>query len=357
VSAKEPALPAADIEHVLNVAADAFESLRGARLFVTGGTGVFGTWLLESFVAAERAFSLGARAVVLTRSPDSFLRRRPHLAGLASLAFHAGDVRTFAFPEGSFSHVMHAATNSSTHPELVAHEEMLDTISEGTRRALEFARLAGARRFLFVSSGAVYGRQAPFGRTHLEEDDPFAPSPFDPASSYGEGKRFAELLCTLAHTRHGLETTVARSFAIVGPLVPIDQHFAAGNFLRDGLAGGPIRVGGDGTPYRSYLHTADLMVWLWTMLVRGRPARAYNMGSDQAISIADLARKFADIFDTEVTIARVPNPGQPPAYYVPSIRRAEDELGLKVVIGLDEALARTVAWHRSLAAAAGVASS
>lgn len=344
-------LPTADIDHVLSHGTAAFESLRGARVFVTGGTGVFGTWLLETFAAADRAYGLDARAVVLTRNPASFLARRPHLAELRSLAFHAGDVRDFPFPDSRFSHVFHAATNSSAHPELVAHEEMLDTIAEGTERVLELARVSGARRVLFVSSGAVYGRHAPLGRTQFEEDDPFAPSPFDPGSSYGEGKRFAELLCTLAHARHGLETTVARSFAIVGPLVPLDQHFAAGNFLRDGLAGGPIRVGGDGTPYRSYIHTADLMIWLWTMLVRGRPARAYNVGSDQAVSIAELARKVAGIFHAEVTIARPPTPGQPPQYYVPSIRRAEEELGLRILIGLDEALARTVAWHRGIAGA------
>ena len=100
-------------------------------------------------------------------------------------------------------------------------------------------------------------------------------------------------------------------------MVPLDAHFAVGNFLRDGLAGGPIRVAGDGTPYRSYLHAADLMVWLWTILISGPPGRAYNVGSDRALTIAALARKVADLFGTDVQIAREAVPGQPPQRVCP----------------------------------------
>jgi dTDP-glucose 4,6-dehydratase len=223
---------------------------------------------------------------------------------------------------------------------------MFETIHGGTRRTLEFARRAGARRFLFVSSGAVYGRQ-PADCPEVAEDAPFAPDPLDPNSAYGEGKRAAELLCALAHAEHGLEATVARVFTVAGPLVPLDMHFAIGNFLRDGLAGGPVRVGGDGTPFRSYIHMADLTAWLWTLLASGRPGRAYNVGSDEAVTIGELAAKVAAVFGSEVRIARQPVPGQPASRYVPSIRRARDELGLQIRLGLDEAIARTVDWLRA----------
>jgi dTDP-glucose 4,6-dehydratase len=337
------ALAADDLEHILAHAQGVWQELRGQRIFVTGGTGVLGSWLLESFARANQVLGLDARAVVLTRDAEGFARRMPHLAGCAAVSLHPGDVRSFGFPEGTFSHVIHAATTSSDHPERVSPEEMLETIVEGTKRTLAFARQAGARKLLLTSSGAVYGRHAREQAT-IAEDDRAGPDPMDPASAYDEGKRAAELLCALAYHAHGLETKVARSFAIVGPHVPLDGHFAAGNFLRDGLAGGPIKVSGDGTPVRSYLHMADLAIWLWTILAAGRPGRAYNMGSDQAVTIAELAQKVATLFGTEVQIARAPVPGQPAQRYVPSIQRAREELGLEVRIDLDDALLRTVNW-------------
>jgi dTDP-glucose 4,6-dehydratase len=119
--------------------------------------------------------------------------------------------------------------------------------------------------------------------------------------------------------------------------------------MRDALGGDTIRVGGDGTPYRSYLHAADLAVWLWTLLARGRSGRAYNVGSEEAVTIRELADAVARAAGTIgrhpiVSIARPADPNAAPARYVPSTRRAREELGLAARITLDEALTRTIAW-------------
>jgi dTDP-glucose 4,6-dehydratase len=335
-----------DLDHVLTHTAGLWEELRGGRVFITGGTGFFGLWLLESFLHANEQLGLGARAVVLTRDAAAFARRAPHLAGRDALRLHEGDVRTFPFPEGEFSHVIHAAT-PTLHP--VTEDDrltMLDTIVLGTRRTLDLAVGSGARKLVLISSGGVYGTQPP-EVTHLPEDFSGGPDPIAVGAEYSEGKRLAEYLGALYHRRNGLETKIARCFAFVGPYMPLDTHFAMGNFLRDGLAGGPIRVAGDGTPWRSYLYAADLMVWLWTLLFRGAPARPYNVGGEQAVTIAELAQRVASFFGTTIEIARAPTPGVPAPRYVPSTRRAREELGLRTWIGLDEAIERTVRWHRS----------
>ncbi len=344
-----PELFVEDLEHVLSLTAGIWEEMRGGRLFITGGTGFFGCWLLETFTNAVDRLGLSASAVVLTRNPAAFARKALHLAAHRAVRLHQGDVRDFDFPSGDFSHVIHAATESSTTLNADDPGTMLDTILSGTRRVLDFARQARVRKLLLTSSGAIYGRQPP-ELTHVPEEYPGGPDPCDVRSAYAEGKRIAELLCALESQRTGLECKIARCFAFIGPHLPLDAHFAMGNFLRDALVGEPIRVRGDGTPYRSYLYAADLAVWLWTILFRGRSGRAYNVGSGQGFPLIEIARQVAAACQPQlpVSVARRPEPGKLPECYVPCIKRSTEELGLEESINLDAAIHRTLRWHRSM---------
>ena len=100
-----PPLPIEDLEHVLAHTRPHWEQFRGGRIFVTGATGFFGIWLLESFAFANKNLNLGANLVGLSRDPDAFYAKVPHLAQESSIALHRGDVRDFDFPRGSFTHV------------------------------------------------------------------------------------------------------------------------------------------------------------------------------------------------------------------------------------------------------------
>lgn len=339
-----PPLPREDLEHVLTHTRSHWEQLRGGRIFVTGATGFFGVWLLETFAYANSTLKLGASLVGLSRDPAAFYAKVPHMEGESSITLHRGDVRDFEFPAGTFTHVIHAGTTSSAP---VAHAEMIDTIIRGTRRTLDFAVAAGAKRLLFVSSGAVYGKQPP-DITQILETYAGAPDPMDPNSAYGEGKRVGELLCSIAHKEHGLETTIARCFAFVGPHLPLDAHFAIGNFIRDAMRGDPIQVK-DGSPYRSYLYAADLAVWLWTILFKGVAGHPYNVGSDQEMSIAELAETVASVSGgaTSPLTSQPLNPSAfVPSRYVPSVERVQSELALQVLIPLNQSIQRTTVWHR-----------
>jgi dTDP-glucose 4,6-dehydratase len=154
-------------------------------------------------------------------------------------------------------------------------------------------------------------------------------------------KRMAELMCVTS----GLDCVIARGFAFVGPYLPLTDKFAVGSFIRDALAGGPIRITGDGTPVRSYLYAADLAIWLLTLLVKAKACRPYNVGSDSAIALADLAYAVGRGSDNPVSVKLGRSRRNMAAErYVPSIRRVHDELGLTVRISLDAALRRTTAW-------------
>jgi dTDP-glucose 4,6-dehydratase len=336
---------ARDLDHVLEHTPGIWEEMSDARIFITGGTGFFGHWLLESFAWACDRLRLGASMAVLTRSPEAFRAKTPHLAAHRAIQLLEGDVRSFRLDGGRFSHVIHAATPASA--EMIREQPllMLDTIVEGTRHALDLAVATGAGRFLLTSSGAVYGPQ-PAEITNMPETYPGGPDPADVRSVYGEGKRTAELLCSLYSHEHKLDCVIARGFAFVGPRLPLNTHFAIGNFIRDCLDGRPIQVHGDGTPYRSYLYAADLAVWLWTILIRGQPCRPYNVGSERGISILELASvvRCALGATSAVDLEGTPQPGIPPERYVPSTARAREELGLQEWIPLEEGIRRTAEW-------------
>jgi nucleoside-diphosphate-sugar epimerase len=338
-----------DLNHILEHTRDLWEDLRGERIFITGGTGFFGCWLLESFLFANQQLDLKASASVLTRRPDSIKQALPHLMLDPAINLYQGDVRNFEFPKGEYSHIIHAATDASAKLNNENPLLMLDTIIEGTRRTLDFAVQCKAEKFLLTSSGAVYGKQ-PSDMTHILEDYMGASDPLDPQSAYGIGKRTAEHLCSLYAKQYGVSSTVARCFAFVGPYLPLDVHFAIGNFIRDAMNGGPIVIRGDGTPRRSYLYAADLAVWLWTILLRGASGKAYNVGGEESVSIADLARTVASVINpqTEVSIDKKAEPGSQTERYVPSVDLAIRELGLKITVNLPVAIRKTAEFYKGV---------
>ncbi len=333
------AIPSRDLDHILRGAATELEELRGKSLFLTGGTGFFGKWLLAGLLFADEELGLEIKLSVLSRNPSRFQREFPEEANRGNLRFLGGDVASFPKENRRFDYLIHAAADTTAFISDADEQKRSRTIVEGTRQMLGLARESGARRFLNISSGAVYGVLAAQPSGAKEDDYEQA----RPLTSYAEAKREAEQLCGAAD----VDFVTARAFAFLGPYLPLDGHFAAGNFLRDAQRGGPILVRGDGTALRSYLHPADLVVWLLRLLLRGERARAYNVGSDEFVTTAQLARRVAAAVQPmpEVVIQSV-QPQGPQNIYVPDLQRARAELNLDVAIPLDDAIKRTLEFLR-----------
>lgn len=340
-------LPGADVEVIVEAVEPLWQRLAGRRLLLTGGTGFIGKWLLASFLEANRRLDLRARVLLVSRRPEAFLAEFPDLAAAPEVEWWEGDVRDLKPADATdCAFAIHAATDvaASSTP-----AEILDTCITGTGRVLEaMSSGKGARRLLLLSSGAVYGR-APDGVSHFSENWPGAPDPLSPSSAYGEGKRASELLAVIGANQHpGLEVSIARCFAFVGPLLPFDKHFAIGNFIASALASEDIQISGDGTPLRSYLYAGDLTHWLWVMLFQAPSGRAYNVGSEDGLSIADLAQRVNTVLGGTgvVRVATSPKPGAAPQLYLPSVARIRSELNLSPTVGLDDAIRRTARWAK-----------
>jgi dTDP-glucose 4,6-dehydratase len=335
----------ADLAAIFTALEPDWRGLAGARIFMTGGTGFIGRWMLEALRDADRRLGLGVEIVLLTRDPDAFADRAPHLTEHPGFHLIRGDALAFPSPDGAFSHIIHAATDASAWLNEHDPRQMFDTIVTGTRRALDLAIEKKVARFFFLSSGAVYGAQ-PWDLTHVGEDWMGAPDCTEPKNTYAEGKRAAEMACAIYAKQFGLDVISARIFALLGPLLSLDIHFAAGNFIRDAMTGRKVSVQSAGTAVRSYLYAADLTIWLWAMLLRAQPGATYNVGSEEAISIAGLAERTARLLGTAGhEVLGQPDPGWNPGRYVPSTARIRADLGLETTVGLDEAIRRTAAWN------------
>ncbi len=337
--------PAVDLELAVSLATSIeWRSLAGKRVFLTGGTGFVGKWLLASLIEARRLHDFECEVVVLSRNPANFRLQSQYLTDAPGVRMLQGDVRDFELPTERFDVVVHAATDVAIGAPPLA---TFDTCVTGTRRVLDAAVRAGARDFLLVSSGAVYGRQPP-ALPAFPEDFVGAPATMDPRAGYGHGKRAAEWLCSAWGAEFGLRVVTARLFAFVGPGIALDGPFAVASFLRDAIADRPIVIQGDGTPLRSYLHAAEMTGWLWRLMFRGCPGQAYNVGGEDPVSIAELARRVASAAGSKsgVEVRGLAATGLASDRYVPDVGKAHRELGLRPGLTLDESLQRTVSWLR-----------
>ncbi len=311
------------------------------NLLLTGGTGFFGKALLRHWMEAANAGANMPAVTVLSRSPECFLGRCPEFADQGWIRLYRGDILDPAsLPEGGdFSHVLHAAADSTAGPQLSPLQRYTQIV-DGTRNLLEYATQHRIPRFLLTSSGGVYGPQ-PQELEQIPEHYHGLPDPLEPAHAYSVAKRCAEHLCILYQQQFGLEVVIARCFAFVGRDLPRDVHFAIGNFIRDALESPAIRVSGDGTPVRSYMDQRDLAHWLDVMLRQGRAGTAYNVGSDEAVTIAELAHLVRDVLSPQKTVhiaAAQATPGSFRNRYVPCIDKARSELGLQLRHGLQQSI-------------------
>jgi nucleoside-diphosphate-sugar epimerase len=335
----------ADLADVLRQTAGVWPQLRDARLFISGGTGFIGRWLLESLRHAERELGLGIHATILSRDPAAFMRRAPHLADHPGFEFIAGDVCRFTTPPGEFTHVIHAATDASAQLNENDPLRMFDTVVAGTRRMLDFCVEKSVRRMLFLSSGAIYGAQPP-AMERVDENMAGGPNCLDPRAAYAEAKRSAEMLCAIYQKQFGCRISVARIFAVLGPFLPLGAHFAAGNFIQDAMQGKTVTVGGNGRPLRSYLYASDLTVWLWHMLTDAPAGKAYNLGCDEAVSVAQLAERVAAVVGNgSHQVLGAQDNGWNTGRYVPDTSAIRNDLGVGKSVMLDEAIRRTAIWN------------
>ena len=339
-------LPIEDLEHIYHNTQDIWESFKGKSIFLTGGTGFFGKWLLESFIYVNEKLALNAKITTLTRNPEAFLLEYPfYKEHTNTVQFVKGDILTYDFNlDEKFQFIIHAATAASDSLNKNNPLLMMDTITFGTRNVLDFALTQPIEGFLFVSSGAVYGKQ-PFDVSNIQESDSFKIDINNSNAAYSEGKRIAELYCSTYFEKHNIPVKIARCFAFVGPYLPLDTHFAIGNFINNVIKNEDIVIMGDGSTTRSYMYASDLSIAIWKILLIGNNNKPYNVGVDKAYSLKEIALMLKKNYGNDVRILNN-NKNLPTNIYVPNIDALINDLDIKHFVQIEEAIQKTIKFNK-----------
>lgn len=337
-----------DTEAVLNGRTELLKPLAGAHLFLSGGTGFLGTWLLELISALNDDYQFNTQVAVYSRSAPDFLRRHKHLGTRKEFRFLEGDISFLTELPRETDYIIHAAALTdrrlfASNPTAVGEVNGLGTI-----RILRAAGLIeNLKKFLLVSSGLIYGPQS----LAVERIDEAYSSgfPCDNANAiYSESKRFSEAFAASFVSETKIPLVIARPFAFVGPYQSLELPWAVTDFIRDSLAGRPIKIMGDGSTVRSLLYASDFAYWILAALARGQTRHAYNIGSPEPVDLLSLARMITQHFTPAPDIlTKVGQFDHGPTRLVPCVEKARRELKVQLTVPLTDAIQKTINWHRA----------
>jgi nucleoside-diphosphate-sugar epimerase len=314
------------------------------RVLIIGGSGFVGRWLTEPLVLFAQENGLKNCLTSISRRIANW--QLPYIKA-GDLEVLTQDVRNGLEIQSTYGYVFHGATPASASLNSERPNEMYDTIVR-TAQAVAHRLSSSNARIVNLSSGAVYG-QVPPDVLFVDESWTSNPKLQFTDSAYHRGKFEAEQL--FSEKSPNIDVVHARLFTFVGPHLPLDTHFAVGNFVRDAVSNSPIQITGDGRTLRSYMYGNDLVEWLVAVAKRGLQNEAYNIGSNVPVSLRQLAELVQQATNTTIPIIdHCKFQAEQPAHrYIPSTKKSESQLGLSISVQLVEAVSRTLEWARETA--------
>jgi len=337
-----------DVLNIFEMHSQLPEPLRNAHIYITGGTGFLGAWLLELIGGLNDQFDFKIKATIAGRSFEKFRLKHPHLVKRKEFTFQSVDVRNLAELPHDTTHIIHAAATSNRD-----HFASFPTLSfeNNIVAALQVFRLANQlsaiQNIVLVSSSQVYGRQPNDVQTIKEDSFGGVLSSFDTNSVYAESKRACESAAASFLTEMKLPICVARPFSFVGPYQSLDLPWAITNFMQEALRGGPINIMSDGSVIRGLMYASDFANWILHITAYAKPRSVYNVGSSEPVDLLSLAKMIRSFFKNEPQIVTSlgNNSSGGGKRMLPDVEKAKKELQLKITVGLETAIQRSMEWH------------
>lgn len=319
-------LDSTDLQEISDRTRLIHENFRDARILILGGTGFLGSWLIEAFLKIQSDSNLKCEIYAPVRSPQklSFLEN-----DFLNVVPHDFSKDRFQVEAGNFDYVFHALTPTVTGD--------FDPILEITKRLFEDIETWHSQpKFIHLSSGAVYTETVSSRGPIVEQKVTYSPD----LGNYGKLKWEIEEIVN-DYTKKGVVRGInPRLFAFAGPRLPLDAHFAVGNFMRQGLSGEDVAVSGNRNTVRSYLHPVDAITWLIkSSLVKSLDI--LHIGSSIGLTMAEIAEKVSQILNVG---CRLEPTDQLPSLYYPSNSISREILGVSEEVDFENSIKRWKLW-------------
>ena len=275
-----------------------WKQFSGQRVLVTGASGFLGGYLTRTLLALYSAGRV-EQAVHVLASARSAAKARRQLSDqldnrhLEILECDLGDPALSDLGELNF--VLHAASQAS--PRFYGSDPVGTILPNaiGTTALLRaLSRSANPAGFLFISSSEVYG--SPVGNEPMTETSYGEVDPVNVRSCYAEAKRFGEALCAAWYQQYRVPTFIVRPFHTYGPGLQEDDGRVFADFAFNVVRGENIRMSSDGSARRAFCYVSDAITGIFTVLLTGEPATAYNVANPSAdLSVAELADMLSSL--------------------------------------------------------------
>lgn len=274
-------------------------SLAGKHILITGAAGLIGSALTRRILSAEPT----ARVTAAVRDTGRAARLFAPWAGGRCRLLRYDAALPLASSE-SYDYIVHAASGAAPAAFTADPVGVMTAGFLGSLLLLDYGRAHGMERFLYVSSGEVYGARQSDTADAWREDDSGYVNPLLPRSCYPTAKRAAETLCAAYAAEHGTDIVVARPCHTFGPAFTPRDNRAYAQFLSRAAAGRDIALNSPGTQRRSWIYVEDCADALLTILLRGASGEAYNVADEGCVlTIRQFAEAIAQAAGVKVSVA------------------------------------------------------
>jgi UDP-glucuronate decarboxylase len=351
IRSSENAIVWSDLVNIID-SFPAWELFRGQTILITGGNGLLPSYLVRALLLANRQHQLGLKVTCIIRSRQSDLARLVPWLSDQALEVAYGEVESYPLDQlTQQSIVIHAASGATPAVYQSNPVGIILPNTVGTARLCEQASIWKSKRFLFFSTGEVYGINS---SPHFLETDYGLVDPSSLRSCYAESKRCGEAICVAYSHQYELHTVIARIFHTYGPQMKLDDGRVFADFVRDSLEAKQIKLASSGEALRCFCYLSDATSAFLHLIVFGKAAQAYNLSNPNAeISIRDLATLVAGLSNPPLEVYLGNNEDLKPGYMpsqvprsLPSIAKVQ-ALGWQPVVGLQDGFKRTLSSYHN----------